>query len=335
MVPMILITGANGFIGSMMAWELNSQGIQDLILVDSVGLMERPKPLKHRKYQEFLLKDQIWNFLQTPDSKQITHVIHLGACSSTTETNWEFLKENNIVYSQRLFQWCTENKIHFIYASSAATYGDGHEGFDDRLEIARLKPLNLYGQSKQLFDLWAMEQSARGSQHQPPRWQGLKFFNVYGPNEEHKKEMSSVAYKAYHQIRQTGTMGLFKSYHLDYKDGEQKRDFVYVKDVTSWIYELMKHSAKSGIYNMGSGKARTWLDLTTAVFRAMGKTPQINWLSMPENLQGQYQYFTEATMGKWIEQGLTSPRWSLEAGVEDYVKNDLIPQSEMTVGTRD
>lgn len=328
---MILITGANGFIGSMMVWELNSQGIQDLILVDTIGLEDRPHPLKNRKYQQFLHKDQIWNILQSPLAKQITHVIHMGACSSTTETNWEFLTENNIAYSQRLFQWCTENKAHFIYASSAATYGDGNEGFDDRLDIARLKPLNLYGKSKQLFDIWALEQAARGTQFQPPQWQGLKFFNVYGPNEEHKQEMSSVAYKAYHKIRQTNAMALFKSYHPDYKDGEQKRDFVYVKDVTSWIRELMIHKAANGIYNMGSGKARTWLDLTNAVFSAMEKKPQITWLDMPQNLQGQYQYFTEATMKKWTDQGLSAPKWTLESGVADYVKNHLAPQDKTAV----
>ncbi len=315
-----------------MAWELNSQGIQDLILVDSIDRKERPKPLAMQKYSQFLLKDDIWNYLQSSDAQKLTHIIHLGACSSTTEKNWDFLTENNIEYSQRLFQWCSQRSneqlglqpVHFIYASSAATYGDGNLGFDDQENLLKLVPLNLYGKSKHIFDLWALDQAKLGKHHQPSRWQGLKFFNVYGPNEDHKLEMSSVAYKAFHQIQKTGSMGLFKSYHRDYKDGEQKRDFVYVKDVTRWIFELMHKPAKDGIYNMGSGQARTWLDLTNAVFQAMNKKPQINWLEMPSELQTQYQYFTEAPMKKWLHQGLSAPKWTLEQGVHDYVLDYLV-----------
>lgn len=306
-----------------MVWELNAQRIQDLALVDTVGLQDRPAPLHQRNYARFLLKDEIWQFLHSSESSKITHIIHLGACSSTTEKNWDFLKENNLEYSQRLFSWCTEKQIPFIYASSAATYGDGQQGFDDREPLERLQPLNLYGKSKHLFDLWALEQAAQNNC--PPRWFGLKFFNVYGPNEAHKNEMASVVFKAFHQIQKTGSMGLFKSYHPDYKDGEQKRDFVYVKDVTFWIRELMRDTtAKSGVYNMGFGEARTWIDLITAVFHALRKEVKINWLEMPVGLRDQYQYYTKAPMEKWKSAGLSKPKWSLEDGVTDYVKNHLL-----------
>ena len=268
---MVIVTGANGFIGSAMVWQLNQLGQQDIVCVDSVSLSERPQPLKNLKYKKFLLKDELWSFLDSTEAKEkVTWIIHMGACSSTTETNKDFLWENNTFYTQRIFKWCTQFKKSLIYASSAATYGDGELGFDDTTDPELLKPLNLYGESKVLFDRWALKQKAT-----PPKWYGLKFFNVFGPNEYHKESMSSVAFKAYHQIKKTGELGLFKSYNSEYKDGEQKRDFIYVKDVTHWMHELMTKQPQSGIYNMGHGTARSWLDLAKAVFAALDKQPQI------------------------------------------------------------
>ncbi|MFP5520037.1 MAG: NAD-dependent epimerase/dehydratase family protein, partial [Bdellovibrionia bacterium] len=206
----------------------------------------------------------------------------------------------------------------------AATYGAGENGFDDQFDSEKLKPLNLYGESKVLFDRWALQQNTC-----PPNWYGLKFFNVFGPNEYHKESMTSVAYKAFHQIQKTGELGLFKSYNPDYKDGEQMRDFVYVKDVTGWMMELIEKNPKSGVYNMGFGKARTWLDLGNSVFKAVDKEAKIKWLEMPDNLKNQYQYFTEAKMQKWSAAGLSAPKWDLERAVSDYVKNYLIPNDTL------
>ncbi|MES3036412.1 MAG: ADP-glyceromanno-heptose 6-epimerase [Bdellovibrionota bacterium] len=325
---MVLVTGANGFIGSMILKDLfensadysvasHDLDLKSLVGVDSVPLSER-NLIPTNSNIKFLAKDELWDFLKTPEAHKLTWIIHMGACSSTTETNWQFLEENNVYYSQRLFEWCAEHKRNLIYASSAATYGDGAVGFDDRKSISMLQPLNLYGHSKHIFDEWVLTQRKT-----PPHWYGLKFFNVYGPQEDHKKDMSSIAYKAFHQIKATGELGLFKSYHPDYKDGEQKRDFVYVKDICFWMRELMVRKPKNDIYNMGSGKARTWLDLGNAVFSALEIKPKIKWLEMPENLKTQYQYFTEASMEKWKQQGLSSPRWSLEDGVKDYVTTYL------------
>lgn len=315
---MIIVTGANGFIGSVMVWELNQRGHTDIVAVDSVGLSER-NLLSKRKISQFLLKDELWAFLNTDKAKkEVTWIIHMGACSSTTETNKEFLWENNTYYTQRIFEWCAEHKKDMIYASSAATYGAGELGFDDTTDPEKLRPLNLYGESKVLFDRWALKQTKT-----PPHWYGLKFFNVFGPNEYHKEAMSSVAFKAYNQIKANGSLGLFKSADPKYKDGEFMRDFVYVKDVTGWMAELMEKKPTNGIYNMGFGKPRTWLDLASSVFSAMGKEMKINWLEMPENIRGQYQYFTEAKTDKWSAAGMSAAKWPLEKAVADYVKNYL------------
>lgn len=318
---MIVVTGANGFIGSVIVWELNQAGYKDIICVDSIGLNER-NLLSKRQYSRFLDKNQIWNFLATPEAqKSVQWIIHMGACSSTTETNKAFLDENNTEYSNRLFDWCATHKKGLIYASSAATYGDGTLGFDDETSPELLKPLNLYGESKVLSDRYSLKAAST-----PPHWYGLKFFNVFGPNEYHKGSMSSVAYKAFHQIKDTGSLGLFKSYHPDYKDGEQKRDFVYVKEVSGWILELMNKKPTNGIYNMGFGKAHTWLDLASAVFKAMNKDIKINWLEMPENIRGQYQYFTLAKTEKWAKAGMSPSKWPLDKAVADYVQNYLSQQ---------
>lgn len=321
---MVIVTGANGFIGSAIVWQLNQKGIPVLACVDTVSTTERPELLAKKKFSRFLLKDQIWNFLELPETIQnTTWVVHMGANSSTTETNWEHLYENNTMYTQRLFEWCAKHKKGFIYASSAATYGAGELGYSDETDSEKLKPLNLYGESKVLFDRWAIKH-VNAKDTTPPNWYGLKFFNVYGPNEYHKGPMSSVAFKAFHQIKDTGSLKLFNSYNPQYKDGEQMRDFVYVKDVTEWIVELMGQKPKSGIYNMGFGKARTWNDLASSVFSAMEKQKNIQYTDMPENIRGQYQYFTEANMNKWLAAGMSAPKWSIEKGVGDYVKNYLM-----------
>ncbi len=314
---MIIVTGANGFIGSALVWELNQKGYRDVVAVDSVGLEER-NLLNNKAYTKFLMKDQIWDFLRSADAHRVKWIFHMGACSSTTEKNWDFLKENNLEYSQKLFEWCTENQKDIVYASSAATYGGGENGFDDTFDSEKLKPLNLYGDSKVLMDRWALTQTK-----QPHHWYGVKFFNVFGPNEYHKGAQASVVYKAFHQIQESHSLGLFKSYNPDYKDGEQKRDFVYVKDVVRWMVELMDKKPANGLYNMGYGQARTWLDLARATFKAMKEDLKINWLEMPDNLKDQYQYFTEANMKKWQDANLSTPEWPLEKAIQDYVQNYL------------
>lgn len=316
---MYVITGANGFIGSAMVWQLNEKGIHDIICVDRISPSQRPELLKKRSYLQFLLKDQLWDYLNQPEAKQkITWVIHMGANSSTTETNWESLYENNTLYTQRVFEWCAQNNKNLIYASSAATYGSGELGYDDECDFHQLRPLNLYGKSKSIFDAWTTQQI-----QYPRYWYGLKFFNVYGPNEYHKDAMASLVYKAYHQIKNSSQLRLFKSYLPAYHDGEQMRDFVYVKDVTSWMWELMQRTPVSGVYNMGFGKARTWLDLAQAVFSSMNRDVNVQFIEIPENIRHQYQYFTEAKMSKWQSKGMSPPQWSVERGIRDYVRQYL------------
>ncbi len=315
---MIIVTGANGFIGSAIIWELNQKGFSDIIAVDSVGLEQR-NLLKKGQFQLFLKADEIWSFLsQVEIQKKIAWIIHMGACSSTTEKDWNYLYSNNFEYSQRIFNWAAQYKKNLIYASSAATYGAGENGFNDFTESEKLKPLNLYGESKVIMDRWALKQTAT-----PQNWFGLKFFNVFGPNEYEKGSMASVAFKAYHQIKDTKELGLFKSYHPNYKDGEQLRDFVYVKDITRWILELMDKRPASGIYNMGFGKARAWLNMAEPLFKSMNLNLNVKWLDMPEELKNQYQYFTEANMNKWKSANMSEPQWPLEKAITDYVQNYL------------
>jgi ADP-L-glycero-D-manno-heptose 6-epimerase len=315
---MIIVTGANGFIGSAIIWELNQKGFTDIIAVDSVGLDTR-NVLAKRQYSKFFLAGELWSFLDQPEvQKKVSWVIHMGACSSTTEKNWDFLYSNNFEYSQRLYSWCAQYQKSLIYASSAATYGAGENGFDDTFDSEKLKPLNLYGDSKVLMDRWAVKQSAT-----PENWYGLKFFNVYGPNEYEKGSMASVAFKAFHQIKNTKSLGLFKSYNSNYKDGEQLRDFVYVKDLTRWVMELMDKKPISGIYNMGFGAARSWLDMAKAIFKAVDLPANITWLEIPDDIKNQYQYYTLANVNKWQAAGMSPAQWPLEKAIEDYVTNYL------------
>ena len=318
---MWIVTGATGFIGSALVWELNARRAKDLLLVsDHVPPSERPGVLRGREYTEFILADRLFDWLGDPSqAHQVEGVFHIGACSSTTEMDEAYLQRNNVEYTQRLWEFCARKKKPFIYASSAATYGDGRQGFDDATDFSALKPLNPYGWSKLKFDQWAARQSET-----PPRWYGLRYFNVYGPNEYHKGDQASVVHKAFRQIRESGKLKLFRSHDPRYRDGEQLRDFVYVKDVTRWMVEILEKPAMaSGVYNMGTGQARTWLDLARATFAAMGKPMEIEWIDIPPNIRNQYQYFTEAKMDRLLGQGLSRPEWPLERGVEDYVKNYL------------
>ncbi len=314
---MIIVTGANGFIGSALVWDLNQHGREDIVCVDTVSLGERPELLKKLRYKKFLLKDEIWAYLESSGA-EVEAILHMGACSSTIETNVEFLNENNVEYTRRLWNWCTKNRKPLIYASSAAVYGDGKEGFDDGQPSKIFKPLNPYGESKAAFDRWVETQTAT-----PPHWYGLRFFNVFGPNEYHKGFLQSVVYKAFNQIRDTGSLNLFRSHRSDFADGKQMRDFVYVKDITRWCLELMKGDKPSGIYNMGFGQARTWLDLAQAVFENMGQPMKINWIDIPEEMRPRYQYFTEAKIQRLMALGLSKPQWPLEKAVADYIKNYL------------
>ncbi|RPJ77813.1 MAG: ADP-glyceromanno-heptose 6-epimerase [Alphaproteobacteria bacterium] len=319
---MILITGGAGFIGSVLAKQLNILGHTDLIIVDKLEDSTKWKNLRGIKYLDYIHADELFNGDYDDLIAETDLIFHMGACSSTTEKNMDFLMKNNVAYSQALFRFAATKNIPFIYASSAATYGAGELGYDDNHDgIPKLMPLNPYGYSKQLVDEWVLKEEAK-----PDHWFGLKFFNVFGPNEYHKEEMRSLVHKSFEQIKSSGRVKLFKSHRPDFKDGEQLRDFIYVKDVVGAMIELADpdKSTHSGIYNLGTGKARTFLDLTKATFSAMGVAPNIEFIDMPVALQGQYQYYTQAEVSKLMQALPGFEFTSLEDAIHDYVKNYLM-----------
>lgn len=315
----VIVTGGAGFIGSCIVATLNSCGIDDIYIVDDVNTTEKWKHFVNKKYLAYIHKDEFLDMLPKFRGK-ISHVIHMGACSSTTEKDFDFLYKNNFEYTKALWNFCVEENISFIYASSAATYGDGEEGFDDTQPIERLRPLNGYGYSKQLFDLWVEKQTTT-----PKQYVGFKFFNVYGPNEDCKGDMASVIFKSFNQINENSVIKLFTSHKEGYGDGGQLRDFIYVKDICKVIMFMMEHENISGLFNLGTGKARSFTDLAKATFDAMGKPENIEYIPMPMHLREKYQYFTQATMDKLRSVGYVDEFYSLEDGARDYVQNYLIP----------
>lgn len=315
---MIVVTGGAGFIGSAMVWELNKLGREDILVVDNLAHSRKWKNLVPLRFIDYVHKDEFLSKIEENSIDSIEAIFHMGACSATTETDANYLYRNNYLYTRTLASYALANNARFIYASSAATYGGGEHGFsDDEAGIEKLSPINMYGYSKQLFDVWAKKKGILD------KIAGLKFYNVYGPNEYHKGDMSSVIFKAFHQIEETGKLKLFKSYKPEYADGEQKRDFVYVKDVTATMAWLMENTGVNGLFNIGSGKARSWNDLAHAVFKSMNREANIEYIDMPENLKGSYQYYTEASMEKLIQRGYDKPYHQLEQGVTDYVENYL------------
>jgi ADP-L-glycero-D-manno-heptose 6-epimerase len=322
---MIIVTGGAGFIGSALVWKLNEKGITDIVVVDRMGTGSKWKNLVKRQIADIVHKDEFFSWLEKlPNGRRIDAIFHMGASSSTSEENMDYLVENNLHYSMRLWSFCVKNKIPLIYASSAATYGAGEHGYtDDPKKNIKLRPINQYGYSKHLFDIWASRQTTT-----PPFWVGLKFFNVYGPQEYHKGGQASVVYHAFPQVKERNALDLFKSYRPDYAHGDQKRDFIYVKDIVDVLYHLFhaRRLAVSGIFNLGTGKARTFADLGRAVFKSLGKKKEkFEWIEMPERLKNQYQYFTEASLEELrIRTGYKGKMTSLEDGVFDYVGNYLM-----------
>ena len=316
---MIVITGAAGFIGSVLVQKLNKEGYEDVVLVDDFSKKEKTANWKSLSYSHKIDRVQFFSWLEE-NEKQVQFIFHIGARTDTTEFNKTIFNELNLNYTQQLWRICVKYGLSMVYASSAATYGMGEEGYQDNHEIVKkLTPLNAYGDSKNAFDQWALSQEKK-----PCFWVGLKFFNVYGPNECHKGRMASVVWHTFNQVKETGVMKLFRSHNEDYKDGEQLRDFIYVKDVVNVLYFFMHHRKDSGLYNVGTGQARTFLDLAKATFYAMDKKPNISFIDTPVDIRDKYQFFTQANMDKLHSIGYNTPFTSLEAGVSDYVKGYLI-----------
>lgn len=329
---MIIVTGGAGFIGSAIVWQLNQMGRRDIVVVDSLGSGEKWRNLTALQFADYLekddfmrlvLDDKIHDYLAL-DQHGLEAIIHMGACSATTERDARYLIHNNFEYTKQLALLAQRCNARFIYASSAATYGDGACGFnDDESTLDSLRPLNMYGYSKQLFDQWAAHQGLLD------KIVGLKFFNVFGPNEYHKGDMSSLVIKAYHQILSTGKIALFRSYRDEYADGEQMRDFVYVKDVVDMALYFLDKPAINGIYNIGSDGAHSWNTLATAIFAALGRVTNIEYVEMPEHLKEKYQYYTCSDVSKLRATGYTGQHTSLTAAVRDYVVNYLVPHKHL------
>ncbi len=322
---MIVVTGGAGFIGSAIIWELNRRGKKEILIVDELGTDEKWKNLVGLQFEDFVHKHKFIDSINKAAFINADAIIHMGANSSTTEKDADYLFNNNYLYTKTLAEFCLNNNIRFIYASSAATYGDGSLGFDDdENKSDTLRPLNMYGFSKSMFDIWAVNQDVFN------KIVGLKYFNVFGPNEYHKGDMRSVVHKAFEQVRDTGGVKLFKSGNPKYKDGEQMRDFIYVKDAVNITLHFLDNKNINGLFNVGSGQARTWNDLVAALFKAMEKPVDIGYIELPDHLADKYQYFTEANLSKLKNAGYKKEIASLESGINDYVKNYLL--SKMYLG---
>lgn len=318
----VLVTGGAGFIGSALIHQLNQRGVEKIVVTDLLGTDEKWKNLVPLKFEDYLEASAFSERLEhKPDSLgRFNAIFHLGACSSTLEKNASYLMENNFGFTRQLCRWALDNRARFVYASSAATYGDGTRGMDDKdPAIDQLRPLNIYGYSKQIFDLHARQMGYF------EEIVGLKYFNVFGPNEYHKADMRSLVCKAYDQIRETGRLKLFKSYKPEYPDGGQMRDFIYVRDAVEMTLHLAETEEAAGLYNIGGGVARTWLDLANALFKALGQTPNIEFIDMPDSIRNQYQYYTCADISKVRGTGYQAPITSLEDSIHDYAVNYLIP----------
>jgi ADP-L-glycero-D-manno-heptose 6-epimerase len=322
----ILITGGAGLIGSALVWELNRRGCENIVVCDRLSTDEKWKNLVPLKFADYIDGNDLLQAVQENPAKlgRFDHVLHLGACSATTERDADYLMRNNYEFTKQLCQWSLANQTRFVYASSAATYGDGAHGMDDQMpDIHALRPLNMYGYSKHLFDLHAKREGWL------PNIVGLKYFNVYGPNEDHKADMRSLVHKACGQILATGKVQLFKSHRPDFKDGEQMRDFLYVKDAIRMTLHLAETRGAGGLFNLGSGAAHTWVELATAIFTALGKEPNIEFIDMPEHLQSKYQYYTCAEITKLRASGFTTEITPLAEAVRDYVQGYLVPDKRL------
>ena len=317
---MIIVTGAAGFIGSNIVAQLNAEGRNDLVVVDDRDPIAARRQLQDLRFEVALEKSELPAWLEK-NGRSVESILHMGANSDTTASDRAFMMANNLEYTRTLWHFCAREGKRFVYASSAATYGDGSQGYDDACDPAILKPLNLYGESKHLFDLWALQEKST-----PAGWAGLKFFNVYGPREDHKGRMASMAYHGFHQIQKNGSVKLFKSDRPGIPDGGQRRDFIYVKDAAAAVLHFSRVSAEKarGVYNVGTGQARSFADLIKAVFAALNLEPKIEFTPMPEDLKGKYQYFTQATTEKLRASGFALPLRTVEEGVRDYVVNHLL-----------
>jgi len=311
---MIFLTGGAGFIGSCFLWKLNSEGISDIIVVDDLDNSDKWKNLQGKKFRDYIQKDEFLRLISENKLPKPKHIVHMGACSSTTITDGDYFIKNNYEYSKILADWALEHNAPFLYASSAATYGDGSNGYDDQDEVTKvLRPLNMYGFSKQLFDMWVLNNGYE------KKVTGIKFFNVFGPNEYHKDEMRSIVCKKFQEAATDGCIRLFKSYRKEFKHGEQKRDFIYVKDAIEIMFYLFSNPGICGIFNLGTGIAHTWNELAGAMFKGLEKTAKLEYIEMPQYLRPKYQYFTQSKMDKIRQAGCDFKFTSLDAAVADYI----------------